>query len=362
MDSSMESSIDNGDPWEIPDQEPEPEPAQIAGGMNPIAEGTGLFARVRAAQRNDSPDDPETAEESSPDDLEMSLQSTPETLDQSDDVPIEVTAPVEPATDEGLVTYEPLTAYEPTVAQEVAQEPVAAYEPLAAEEPAAAYEPTVPHAPTYVPPSTADAAVESVESVLHELEMEPPPVFDLIPPSVPEEETPMFETYDPESLDEGVETAADVPSDNPVAPAYEPPANVYTPPAEVEASSWEDPAEIDDYGVVEIEFGAPQTPEGAELPTGKATLTAGEGVITRPVLLTTATVEGAKVAPVDMVVAVQSVDDASAVPAAVDRVLEALRDRCAEVGGEAVVAVATTISSVGSSIMITASGTAVNLL
>ena len=303
----MDSSISTGDPWDLPDQEPEPSAAP--GGISSFAESTGLFSRVRSsAGRAESDEGGAESDES---------ESTPA-------VP------------------------SPAVAQ------------------------------------SADEAVESVESVLHELESEPPSelvtepvqdtVFDLVPPPSPEESA-MFETYSPDLPEDTFDDAAPVAStpevpevpDVSVPPASVPPVEipptpVYSPPAGVVEQAWEDPTKVDDFRVGDIEFGDPQTPEGAELPTGKATRAAGEGAISRPVLLTTDDVGGANLAPVDIVVAVESVTDASHVPAAIDRVLDALRDRCAMVGGEAVVSVRTEISAAGSAIMVTASGTAVNLL
>ncbi len=263
----MESSIDSGDPWET--QEPEEE-QQAAGGVSPMAEATGLFARVRAAGRED------TAESQPP--------------DEDDD-------------------------------------------------------PDSEPAPVYSPDTDGDAAVESVESVLHELETEPTPVFDLVPP--PEEFAPTYEPPQVEAdpFDPGVDASPSEPDPAPAPPVH--------PVA--------DPVEVDDYGLPDIEFGAPVTPEGAELPTGKATLGA-EGSITRPILLTTDSVGSAHLAPVDLVVAVEVLQEPSGIPNAVERVLEALRDRCAQVGAEAVVSVTTDIVGVGSVVVVTGSGTAVNLL
>lgn len=302
----MDSSMSTGDPWDLPDEEPPPSPA--AGGISPLAESTGLFARVRSSVGKTDSDEDETEESESE-----------SVADESEFAPLEAAA--------------------------------------------------------------ADEAVESVESVLHELEAEPPSrlvpepvqdtVFDLVPPPSPEVSA-VFETYSPdlpEDIFEDVAPVAEIPEIPEVAipPASVPPVEiaptpVYTPPPDVVEQAWEDPAEVDDFGVGDIEFGAPQMPEGAELPTGKATRSASEGSISRPVLLTTDNVGGANLAPVDMVVAVESVNDASQVAAAVDRVLDALRDRCAAVGGEAVVSVRTDISAAGNAIMVTASGTAVNLL
>lgn len=264
----MESSIDSGDPWET--QEPEEE-QQAAGGVSPMAEATGLFARVRAAGRDDS------------------VESEPPVMDEDPDS-------------------------DPT--------------------------------PMYSPDSDGDAAVESVESVLHELETEPTPVFDLVPP--PEEIAP---TYEPPLVEADPFDTGDDASQADAEPA---PAAPVHPVAD-------DPVEIDDYGLPDIEFGAPVTPEGAELPTGKATLGA-EGSITRPILLTTDSVGSAHLAPVDLVVAIEVLQDPSGIPGAVERVIETLRDRCAQVGAEAVVSVTTDVVGVGSVVVVTGSGTAVNLL
>ncbi|NND84574.1 MAG: heavy metal-binding domain-containing protein, partial [Acidimicrobiia bacterium] len=113
---------------------------------------------------------------------------------------------------------------------------------------------------------------------------------------------------------------------------------------------------------VEIEFGKPNVPEGSELPTGKATQTVTGETMTRPALLTTSEVAGAKIAPVDMVMAVASVDSPAEVADAMAAVLEELRDKCTEAGGDVVTGVKTEISSAGSLIMVTAAGTAVSLL
>ena len=329
----MESSIDTGDPWDLPDQEPPPAP--VATDMSPFAESTGLFARVRSSVAKTESDeaDQESGEGESADGA--SAEGAPADADE----------------------------FAPAVSAESEADEFAGQA----------------FAPTDVP--SADEAVESVESVLHELESEPAsefapePVhdtkFDLVPPPSPEVAA-MFETYSPDVPEDDFEDAipaAEIPEipEASVPPAYVPPVEaaptpVYTPPADVVERAWQDPVEVDDYGVGDIEFGAPQMPEGAELPTGKATRSASEGSISRPVLLTTDSVGGANIAPVDMVVAVESVGDPGQVPAAVDRVLDALRDRCAAVGGEAVVSVRTDISPAGGAIMVTASGTAVNLL
>ncbi len=300
----MDTSIDTGDPWDIPAEEPDQ--PQVAGGISPLAEGTGLFARVRASsQRAEAAD------------------GAPEEDDLSEVEP-EAFAP------EPSVTS-PAAADAPSA--EVVEDPGLAYEAPPVPEPV----------PSELSAVTADDAVGSVESVLQELEA--PPVFDLVPPPAPEPVT----VYDP--FRDDAETEPDTPVET-----------EETPPMQPAHAEMEDPVEVDDYGLVEIEFGAPVTPEGSELPTGKATQHAGEGAISRPVLLTTDSVGSANIAPVDIVVAVESVHDASMVAAAVELALDGLRSRCSEVGAEAVVSVTTSVSAAGSAIVVTATGTAVNLL
>jgi len=124
--NAMDSSLSTGDPWDLPDQEPPPSPA--AGGISPFAESTGLFARVRSsvAKTESDEDEGESGEsESAEDEHEPALAST-----------------------------EP----EPTESASEGAPPV-----LVANEAASADESV-----------SADDAVESVESVLHELESEAP--------------------------------------------------------------------------------------------------------------------------------------------------------------------------------------------
>lgn len=285
----MDSSIETGDPWEIPD--PEPESSPLVGGLSPLAEATGLFSRTRSvpAEPEDSP---------------------------------------APTADE--------------------------------EEPQADEEATQPEEVEDSPESGLDSGAGLFDSTLQE--REEPPAFDLIPPSSFEPEMSEVFPASTQAGDEPVDDAGFAPTDErAVAPIHPPATPVYQPPADIPLDPWADSVDEAEEPV-EIEFGAPQAPEGSELPTGKATVTAGEGTISRPVLLTTETVEGANVAPVDMVVAVESVGDPSAVPAAIERALEALRDRCAEVGGEAVVGVTTSISNTGAAVTVVVAGTAVNLL
>lgn len=281
----MDSSIETGDPWEIPEQDADTTPS--VGGLSPLAEATGLFSRSRAV-----PSGTELTSESKGDTDAATTGDGEEAADMSE--------------------------------------------------------------------SGLDSDNGLFESALQDLEE--PPTFELIPPA----------SFEPEASEEfpasahleeasAVATESADPGEHPET--WTPPASasVYEPPVDVPLDPWTDPADEAEEPV-EIEFGAPQAPEGSELPTGKATVSAGEGTISRPVLLTTETVEGANVAPVDMVVSVESVADPSAVPSAVQRALEGLRDRCSEVGGEAVVAVTTSISNTGSMITIVAAGTAVNLL
>lgn len=321
----MDNTIDTGDPWDLPDQETAP----AAGGINALAEGTGLFGRKAPRDTEQDPAD-ESPDEALPD------AALPEGID---------------------VESEPIELADDSIES-------ALQELEAAEAPAA--------------PTPAD----DVEAVLEELGAvgaEEGEAFELIPPPAADEVSPMYETYSPD-LDAPAEEpdapAAFIPPGPPEA-AEDPFAVASAPVAEVddippvpadppsyEAAEYEPPAPTGDLAEepVEIEFGAPRVPEGSEQPTGKAAQTASTETMSRPALLTTETVAGANIAPVDMVIAVTSVGSPDEVANAMERVLSELRNRCSEVGGDVVIGLKTEISSAGTSIMVTAAGTAVSLL
>ena len=364
----MDNTIDTGDPWDLGEQEQAPP----AGGMNPLAEGTGLFGKKQPA-----------AEE---------------------------------------------PAEEPTAEGDEALPEAALPEPMAADEPAEAEaEDAIESALLELEAADPHDVVDEVDHVLQELEAATTAdgdSFELIPPPAPDEISPMYETYSPDlaaemaeyapapveaveepeavippgpaedggeqfGFQESAEPASDPiafepePVEEPVAeeppspepvvaapvieepvveePVVEEPA-VEEPITEApvaEEDVWEEPELAEP---VEIEFGTPNVPEGSEMPTGKATQTVSEETMTRPALLTTDDVAGAKIAPVDMVIAVASVGSPKDVADAMASVLDELRDRCAETGGDVVTGVKTEISSAGDEIMVTAAGTAVSLL
>lgn len=333
----MDNTIDTGDPWDLGEQEQAP----AAGGMNPLAEGTGLFPRKQApaAEADEAGD-------------ELPEPALPDAMDPSDDAA------------EGI--------------ESALQELEAA-------------EPTVPA------PPAAGGPADEVEQVLQELEKATNGAddsFELIPPPPPDEIPPMYETYTPGMGTEPAEPSpapeAEAPvippgppesdgdpfglvAEAPAAPAPEPEAPAVEPVVEAAPEPTTEPVvepvvehvteePVEDADPVEIAFGKPNAPEGSEQPTGKATQIVTTETMTRPALLTTDDVAGAKIAPVDMVMAVAAVATPDAVASAMESVLEELRDRCVEAGGDVVIGVKTEISSAGTSIMVTAAGTAVSLL
>ncbi len=321
----MDNTIDTGDPWDLPDQETAP----AAGGINALAEGTGLFGRKAPRDPEQDPAD-ESPDEALPDAaLPDGLDIEPESVGPTD-------GSIESALQE-------LEAAEP------------------------------PKAPT---------PADDVEAVLEELgaiASDESDGFELIPPPPADEVSPLYETYTPD---------LDAPAGEPDGPAAfippGPPETAEDPfamegapieeiddippvpadPPSYEAADYEPPAPTGDLAeeLVEIEFGAPRVPEGSEQPTGKAAQTVSTETMSRPALLTTETVAGANIAPVDMVIAVASVGSPDEVANAMEQVLSELRERCSEVGGDVVIGLKTEISSAGTSIMVTAAGTAVSLL
>jgi uncharacterized protein YbjQ (UPF0145 family) len=337
----MDSTIDTGDPWDLGEQEQAP----ASGGINPLAEATGLFSKKQSPAALAADELAETADAELP---EPALPDPISPFDGAAEGDIESALQELEATDQS-------------------------------------------------------APVDDVDQVLQELEAAAKAdddSFELIPPPAPDEITPIFETYSPEptpepevplaSDDDAVEPEGLIPPGPPdagdqqydfAAPASEPMAAepqinepVVLEPVVDEPTADEpvmEAAAVEDEHVfeipeltepVEIEFGKPHVPEGSELPTGKATQTVSEETMGRPALLTTDAVAGAKIAPVDMVIAVASVASPSEVADTMASVLDELRDRCEDAGGDVVIGVKTEISSTGGAIMVTAAGTAVSLL
>jgi hypothetical protein len=285
----MDSTIDTGDPWDLGEQEQAPP----SGGINPLAEATGLFSKKQPPAAEAADELADTADAELP---EPALPDPISPIEGADDADIESALQELEATDQG-------------------------------------------------------APVDEVDHVLQELEAAATAdgdSFELIPPPAPDEITPIFETYSPEPtpepevplapVDDLVEPEGLIPPGPPdaddeqydfAAPASEPMAAepqidepmVLEP--VVDEPTAEEPvmeAAVEDEHVfeipeltepVEIEFGKPNVPEGSELPTGKATQTVSEETMGRPALLTTDAVAGAKIAPVDMVIAVASVGSPS---------------------------------------------------
>lgn len=324
----MDNSIDTGDPWELGEQEQAPP----AGGINPLAEGTGLFGKRQPAT-DEQPEEP-TEEPAAGDDAALPEPALPE--------PIAAGGPAED--DEG-------DAIESALSELEAAESVAPDAATAADDDS--FELIPPPAPDEIPPMyetySPDLAAEMAEYVPAPTE-EPEEPEAVIPPGPAEDGGEQFGFEDQAASDPVEEPVAAVPAVEDV---------VIAEPSEPldEEPVIEEPVEP-----VEIEFGKPNVPEGSEMPTGKATQTVSEETMRRPALLTTDTVAGARIAPVDMVIAVESVGSPEDVADAMASVLDQLRDRCADAGGDVVVGVETVISSTGTTIMVTAAGTAVGLL